>query len=301
MTSGPVVITGGTGFVGRHLVRGALDRGHSVRILTRHAGGARDLAAEGVELAAADVSDRASLTRAFAGASAVIHLVGIIQERGPNTFEAVHARGTENVVTAARIAGIQRLVHMSALGARAGATGAYHRTKWAGEEAVRGSGLDWTIHRPSVVYGPGDGFVSRLLDILRWSPLAPLPGDGGSRLQPVWIGDVAACFLQSLERPVTRGRTYELGGPRVWTLEALMDELMRASGRRRPKVRVPLALARAGAAVLERLLPNPPVTREQLAMLGEPNVCDTSAMRADFDVEMVDLPEGLDRMLRGGR
>jgi NADH dehydrogenase len=287
--------------VGRHLVRAALDRGLAVRVVSRRAGTALGPAAPGVETAAADVADRASLARAFAGASAVVHLVGIIQERGRNTFEAVHARGTENVVSAARAAGVRRLVHMSALGTRPGAATPYHRTKWAGEEAVRGSGLDWTIHRPSVVYGPGDGFVSRLLAILRWSPVAPVPGDGRSLLQPVWIGDVAACFLGSLERPVSRGRTYELGGPRPWTLDALMGELMRASGRRRLRVHVPLPLVRAGAAVMERLLPNPPVTRDQLAMLAEPNVCDTTAMRADFDVEMVDLPEGLRRMIGGGR
>jgi NADH dehydrogenase len=283
--------------VGRHLALAALDRGLAVRVLSRSAPAASDLSVRGVEAVAADVTDRAALTGAFAGASAVIHLVGIIQERGRNTFEAVHARGTENVVAAAHAAGVRRIVHMSALGARPGATTPYHRTKWAGEEAVRGSGLDWTIHRPSVVYGPGDGFVSRLLGILRWSPVAPVPGDGRSLLQPVWIGDVTACFLGALGRPVTVGRTYELGGPRRWTLEALMGELMRASGRRRPRVHVPLPLARAGAALAERILPDPPVTRDQLAMLAEPNVCDTTAMRADFDVEMVDLPDGLRRML----
>lgn len=292
-----IAITGGTGFVGSHIARRALGAGRRVRLVVRHPQGGSELERAGAEVVAGDVQDPTSLREAFAGVEAVVHLVGIIQERGVNTFDAVHHRGTVNVIEAMRSAGVRRLVHMSALGTRSDARSAYHRTKWLGEEAVRASGLDWTIHRPSIVYGKGDGFVTRFAGMIRRSPVLPVPGDGRNRLQPAWVGDVAACFLQSLDLPASVARTYELGGPRAYTLEEVLDLLMEAMGKRRPKVHVPLPLLRANAAVLERVLPAPPVTRDQLIMLEEDNVCDTSAMRRDFEVEMPALAEGLRRML----
>ena len=292
-----LAVTGGTGFIGSHIVARALAEGRAVRVLARRPEGAVPLAESGAEFAKADIQDPQSLAEGFRGAEAVIHLVGIIQERGRNTFEAVHHRGTVNVVTAAEAAGVRRLVHMSALGARAGAASAYHRTKWLGEEAVRASRLAWTIHRPSIVYGRGDGFLSRFLSILKLSPVLPIPGDGRNLLQPVWVEDVASCFLQGLDRSETAGRTFELGGPRPLTLEEILDRLMEAAELRRLKVHVPIRLLELNAALLEKILPNPPLTRDQLLMLREDNVCDTGPMRNAFDVEMPDLEEGLARVL----
>lgn len=292
-----IAITGGTGFIGSHLARSALAQGRHVRVVARDPEGAQELLGLGAEFATGDVQDADSLARAFEGAEAVIHLVGIIQEKGRNTFQAVHHRGAANAALAARRAGARKLVHMSALGTRADARSEYHRTKWLGEEAVRASGLDWTIHRPSIVYGRGDGFVSQFVSIIRKSPVLPVPGDGRNRMQPVGVGDVAACFLQSVDRDRTTGRTYELGGPRAYSLEEILDQILTALGKRRLKLHVPLPALRLNAAFLERLLPNPPVTRDQLLMLEEDNVCDTTAMRRDFDVEMPDLPEGLRRVL----
>jgi uncharacterized protein YbjT (DUF2867 family) len=292
-----ISITGGTGFIGSHLVRAALQGGRRVRVVARNPQGARELTRAGAEFVAADIQDVSSLERAFAGAEAVIHLVGIIQEKGRSTFEAIHHRGAANAVAAAATAGVTRFVHMSAIGARPNARSRYHRSKWLGEEAVRQSALEWTIHRPSIVYGKGDAFVSRFRAMSRVSPVVPVPGDGTNRLQPVWVGDVVACFLQSLDRAATVRRTYELGGPRPYTLDELIDLILRAAGRRRFKIHLPISFLRMNAAVLERILPNPPVTRDQLLMLQEDNVCDTAAMRAAFDVEMVDLPDGLARLL----
>jgi NADH dehydrogenase len=292
-----IAITGGTGFIGSQVARSALAEGLRVRVVARDAEGAQELLGLGAEFAPGDVQDADSLARAFEGAEAVVHLVGIIQEKGRNTFEAVHHRGAANAARAARRAGARKLVHMSALGTRPDARSEYHRTKWLGEEAVRASGIDWTIHRPSIVYGRGDGFVSQFVSIIRKSPVLPVPGDGRNRMQPVWVGDVAACFLQSVDRGRTTGRVYELGGPRAYTLDEILDQILAALGTRRLKLHVPLPALRLNAAVLERLLPTPPVTRDQLLMLEEDNVCDTTAMRRDFDVEMPDLPEGLRRAL----
>ena len=306
-----IVVTGGTGFVGSHITRAALASGRRVRVVARDPQRAQWLlkpAADAVsrsgspdpgpvDLARGDIQDRASLESAFRGMEAVIHLVGIIQERGRNTFEAVHHRGVVNVIEAARAAGVNRLVHMSALGTRPNARSEYHRTKWLGEEAVRQSGLDWTIHRPSIVYGKGDGFTTQFISLIRKSPVLPVPGDGLNRMQPVWVGDVASCFLQSLDRDATKGQVYELGGPRAYTLDEFLDRLLEARGKRRLKVHVPISVLRLNAAILERLLPAPPVTRDQLLMLEEDNTCDTTVMRHDFDVEMPDLREGLRRAL----
>lgn len=292
-----IAITGGTGFIGSHVTRTALAGGRRVRVLARDPQRAQGLLQLGAEVARGDIQDPESLTSAFRGVEAVVHLVGIIQEKDRNTFDAVHHQGTVHVVGAAKALGIRRLIHMSALGTRPNARSQYHRTKWLGEEAVRASGLDWTIHRPSIVYGRGDGFLTRFRSLIRSSPVLPVPGDGRNRMQPVWVGDVAACFLQCLDRAGTVGRTYELGGPRVYTLDEILDHLLDALGKRRLKLHVPLPVLRLNAAVLERLLPSPPVTRDQLLMLEEDNVCDTTAMRRDFDVEMPDLPEGLRKVL----
>jgi NADH dehydrogenase len=301
-----IVVTGGTGFIGSQVTRALLASGRRVRILARDPQRAQAFLKPGGEaagsgrtdqapadLARGDIQDRPSLEAAFRGMQAVIHLVGIIQEKGRNTFDAVHHRGVVNVVEAARAARVKRLVHMSALGTRPNARSEYHRTKWLGEEAVRKSGLDWTIHRPSIVYGKGDGFTTQFISLIRKSPVLPVPGDGKNRMQPVWVGDVASCFLQSLDRDATKGKVYELGGPRAYTLNEILDHLLETLGKRRLKVHVPLGVLRSSAAILERVLPAPPVTCDQLLMLEEDNVCDTTAMRRDFDVEMPDLREGL--------
>lgn len=293
-----LVVTGGSGFIGSRVARRASHGGRRVRVVSRKGELPQELRDADVEGARGDVQDRASLVRAFEGAEAVVHLVGIIVERRDATFEGVHHRGTENALDAAADAGIRRFVHMSALGTRPDAASRYHRTKWAAEEAVRRSGLDWTVHRPSVVYGRGDGFVSRFNRMLRFSPVVPVPGDGSSRLQPVPVEDVATAFVQSVDDPGTIGKTFTLCGPRPLTLDQVLDRLMETTGRRRPRWHVPLRLLEANAAVLEKLLPVPPLTRDQLRMLREDNVGDPSAMRETFDVELPEFEEGLRRMLR---
>ena len=220
-----VLVTGGTGFVGRSVVAALLRRGHQVRCLVR-SGSAHRLADQpGATAVPGDVTDPGSLPAALAGSEVLVHLVGIIRERPGHgvTFDRLHTDATRNVAAAARGSDIRRVIHMSALGTQSEARSRYHQTKWAAEQALRESGLDWTIFRPSVIFGPGDGFVSLLARLVRWFPVVPVIGDGRNRFQPVAVGDVAESFARAVERPRTAGAVFEVGGPaptrstRSWT------------------------------------------------------------------------------------
>src|SRR5437867_2453141 len=196
-----VLVTGATGFVGREILRQLHLAGHHSRILARRPESARvqQLASRyEAEVHPGDVLQPATLAGAPSGREAVIHLVGIISELGENTFENVHTRGTQNVVTAAQRAAVKRFVLMSALGTRPSARSRYHRSKWAAEELVRQSGLECAIFRPSVIYGPEDMFVNLLAKMARWSPVLPVMGSGRGKLQPVSVEAVAACFVKAL-------------------------------------------------------------------------------------------------------
>ena len=246
-----VVVTGGTGFVGRELVTQLALAGYQIDLLTRHPRheAAVKLARRtGAHIVSGDVFDRSSLD-AFQGAGAIIHLVGIISESRRNTFENAHVRATENVVAAARAAGVSRFLHMSALGTRPDAVSRYHQTKWQAEQIVRNSGLDWTIFRPSIIYGPGDQFVNRFTRIARWSPVVPVLGRG--TFQPIPVREVAWCFVRALDQPASIGKTFDLVGPEVLTMAEILKAILATAGRRRLLVRVPLLAARLLARLLE--------------------------------------------------
>jgi uncharacterized protein YbjT (DUF2867 family) len=294
-----VFVTGATGFVGHALLQRLCAAGHIVRCLVRR-GSEADLRGQGaIARIEGDILTRRGLEEGMAGCDAVIHLVGIIREhRATNvTFERVHTEGTRNVLGAAKAAGIRRYVHMSALGTRQGAASRYHRTKWAAEEAVRASELDWTIFRPSIIYGKGDGFVTMLASMVRRSPVVPVIGSGRQRLQPVPVEHVAAGFASALELPATVKQMYEVGGPQAVTMEELLDLIGRALGRRRVrKAHVPLGVMAPLARVLHPL-PGFPVTPDQLLMLGEDSVCDARPFYETFKLQPMPLAVGLERML----
>src|SRR5262245_20682399 len=251
-----VFVTGGTGFVGRAVVAALLAHGHRVRSLVRPGSEGRTSRRDGVEPVAGDVTRPEGLADAVGGADAVVHLVGIIREfpgRGI-TFERLHTRATENVLAAARQAGGGRFLHMSALGTGPHARSRYHQTKWAAEEAVRTSGLRWTIFRPSIIFGPGDGFVSLIAGLVRRLPIVPVIGDGRTRFQPVAVTDVGEAFARALDRPGTAGQTFDVGGPRVYTFDEIVDEVGAALGRRRiPKLHHPMGLMAPVVRALERV------------------------------------------------
>src|SRR2546430_3019752 len=212
-----VFVTGATGFVGRTVIQALRAEGYVVRCLVRR-GSEPDLrGVEAIERVEGDVLSRQTLEEGMAGCAAVVHLVGIIREHAPTntTFSRVHVQGTGNVVAAAASVGVRRYIHMSALGAREGARSRYHQTKWAAEEAVHACSLPWTIVRPSVIYGRGDGFVSLLVWVVRRLPVVPLIG--GGRLQPVPVEQVAQGVARALARPSAGEQTHQGGGARHGT------------------------------------------------------------------------------------
>jgi uncharacterized protein YbjT (DUF2867 family) len=274
-----VFLTGATGFVGKNMVRRLLAEGHVVRALVRDPQKSNQPAQAGVELVAGDVVEGTGLEVGLHGCDAVMHLVGIIVEKGKNTFEAVHHMGTRNVVEAAKRAGIRRFIQMSALGVRADGPTAYQTTKWRGEEEVRKSGIPYCILRPSLIFGPGDGFVTQMMETMRTAPLfRPVPGNGSPRFRPIFIDDVTACFARALTAEAATNQTIELGGADELPLNQVLAEIARCAGIRKPAVNIPMPLMFAGAYFAQTLLKNPPVTVGQLRMLREGSTCDIRPM-----------------------
>ena len=287
-----VLLTGATGYVGSYVLRELLTHGHTPRCLVR--GPADDLAVQDdrIEIATGDVTDPASLDDAFSGCDAVIHLVGIIEETRSKgvTFERLHVNGTRNVVEAAQAAGINRFIHMSANGARAEDATDYQRTKWEAEQIVTDAGFDhWTIFRPALLFGEPDPgrpeFSSRLLqDLVRPFPVLPVFGDGQYELQPVHVTEVASAFVQALTTDAAHEQTYVAAGPDRFPYVEVLDRIARGAGLApKPKVHVPLSLARLGVYTAGRvgLLPISPA---QFEMLVEGNTGDETAFYRDFDL-----------------
>ena len=282
-----VFLTGATGFVGGHLLKRLLPEGHTVRALVRDPVRAK-LPVSQVELVQGDIVDGVGLDSGMKGCDAVINLVGIIVETGKSTFERVHHIGTRNVVEAAQRNKISRFIQMSALGVRAEGVSEYQTTKWKGEDSVRQSGIPYCILRPSLIFGPGSGFVTEMLDIMRKAPLfRPVPGDGKPRLRPIFVEDVAACFAQALTNPAATNKTIELCGGEELSLDEALQEIADCAGIRKRAIHVPMALMFAGAAVAQTVLSRPPVTVGQLKMLKEGSTCDIGPMVQTFGITPV--------------
>jgi NADH dehydrogenase len=300
-----VFVTGATGFVGREIVRQLREAGHSIRVLARHRHSPQvqeTISRWGAEVHPGNVLETASLEGALSGMEAVVHLVGIIAEVGESTFERVHADGTRNILAAAQQAGVRRFIHMSALGTRPNAAARYHQSKWAAEELVRRSGLEFTIFRPSLIYGPGDRFINLFARIARRSPVVPLLGSPRATFQPVAVEAVAAAFVRSLGEPKSVGQTYDLCGPEALTLAEIVDQILAVRHWKRLKLHVPVGLARCQAACLEfvfrRLLGKaPPLSRDQLVMLQEDNVGDPRPADELLGLKHVPLRPGIVKYL----
>ena len=254
------------------------------------------LAAWGAELTIGDVTDPASLRAACEGVTTVVHLVAIIRGR-PADFERVMAEGTRNVVAAAQDAGVRRFVLASALGLEERSKGAvpYFAAKWEMERAVRESGLDHVIFRPSFVFGRDGGALPTFIRLARFAPVTPIVGPGTQRLQPIWVEDVAEYYAQAVDLQAAGGRTFEIGGPDTVTWNEFWDRLKRTLGAHRPSIHVPFRVMRLQALLTERL-PGAPVTRDQLTMLelGD-NVVTTTDAVDTFGLELVPLDEQLRR------
>ena len=301
-----IFITGGTGFVGREIVRQLREEGRTIRLLVRNPNSERlqDIPVRsGVEMHVGNVLDAASLRGALEGMHAVIHLVGIISEMGESTFENVHDAGTQNILAATREAGIERFIYMSALGVRPESVSRYHQSKWAAEEAVRQSDLDYTLFRPSLIYGPDDQFVNLFARISRYSPVIPVLADARFHFQPVPVETVARAFVCSVAEPRSISETYDLCGPEALTLSQMVDEICRVLGRKRLKLQLPLSISRRQAAFLEFIYPRvfkkpAPLNRDQLIMLHEENRGNPQPANELFGLESTPFRAGLERFLK---
>jgi uncharacterized protein YbjT (DUF2867 family) len=267
-----VLVLGGTGFVGSHLVPRLVSAGLRVTIPTRRRDNARHLfMLPTVTVVEADVHDPVALSRLAASADAVINLVGIINEGPRQTFARNHVELPRSVIAACKAAGVRRLLHMSGLNAYPNGPSRYLQTKGEAEAAVMASDLDWTIFRPSVIFGRGDSFLTMFAKLVRALPVVPL-GSAGARFQPVHVGDVAHCFVQALSDDRTIGQRYDLCGPRVYTLRELVAYVGEVSGAVRPIVPLGAGLSRLQATVLENL-PGKVMSRDNLASMTLDNVC----------------------------
>ena len=290
-----VLVTGASGFVGTHLTRHLVSCGHRVVALSRSGSVPHH---EGVTPVRGDVSTGEGLHAALRDIDAVIHLVGIIREQGNGaTFERVHVRGTRNMLQAAEGAAVRRFVHMSALGARPGSQSRYYETKAQAETLVKDSGLHWTIHRPSIIFGEGDDFFSGNLKTLVTSyPIIPQVGDGHYPFRPIWVGDVARAFEQSLARRDTEQAVFDLVGPTEYTFRELLELMKSTLGIKKPVVPVPVSFMQLGTPLLQ-LLPKPPITNDELVMLLNGSTVERATEQGVFDLEMVELPEKLPQIL----
>ena len=312
---GLVTVFGGSGFVGGQVVRALAKRGLRIRVAVRNPGSGYKLRMLGdvgqIEVVQANIRMPASLTRALEGAESCINLVAVMHERGRQKFQSVHAMGARNIAEAAKTAGVTRLVHVSAIGADADSKSKYASTKAMGEAAVREVMPSTTILRPSIVFGPEDDFFNRFARMACASPVLPLIGGGHTRFQPVFVGDVANAVAACLLDAATAGKTYELGGPGVFTFKALMEQLCEEIGRKPFLVPVPFEIASliglGGDLVNLQPFPiAPPLTSDQVILLRKDNVVAPGALTlADLGVAPTAiepiLPTYLYRYRRGGQ
>ena len=309
VTGGTATVFGGAGFIGRYIVKRLAARGFVVRVAGRDPERALALKPMGVPgqivPIRAPVTEPRAVAAAVAGASVVVNCVGILFETTRARFTAIQGEAPGTIGRAAAEAGAQRLVHLSAIGADADSPSLYARTKAAGEAAVRAAFPAATILRPSIVFGPEDGFFNRFGALARLLPVLPVYGGGRTLFQPVYVGDVADAVMAAIDRPEAMGRTYELGGPRTYTFRALIDYILTETGRRRLVLDLPFAVGEVQARLFE-LLPTPPLTRDQLLLLRRDNVVSPGALTlADLGitpkaVEAI-VPAYLARFRPGGK
>ncbi|MGC7404765.1 complex I NDUFA9 subunit family protein [Pandoraea pneumonica] len=288
-----VCVVGGTGFIGGHLVARLVSSGHAVRLPTRRVEAAKALGVlPGVELVECDVHDPRALERVIAGSDAVINLVGVLHsDRGTpygRAFARAHVELPRKIAQACSDRGISRLLHMSALGADSNGPSMYQRSKGDGEKAIRETGIPVTIFRPSVVFGPGDNFLNTFARLQRRLPVVPL-ASAKARFQPIYVIDVAQAFAGALDNDATLGKTYELGGPQVYTLEELVRFAGAVCGCERPILPLTEGAARLQAAVFEKLPGDPVITRDNLDSMRVDNV-----MTGPLAPELNLTPNGLE-------
>ena len=301
-----ILLTGATGFVGGNLLKEMLNQGFKVRCLVRNPSKAEAIKQAGVELVQGDVTDRDSIAKALEDGKveAAVHLVGILAETKNTTFKVIHTEGTRNMVEACKQKNVKRFIHISALGTRENARSEYHKTKWEAEEIIRHSGLEYTIFRPSVLFGKEDKFANLFANIIKISPFIMIPGNGKNKMQTVSVKDLVKAMTMAIN-PHTNdfgvgvkdskhiNKVYEIAGPEKLAFNKIIDTICRVLGRTRLKIHIPMSLMRPGALIAECIFPKPPITRDQLLMLEEDNVTDNNALETVFGIKPVGFEEGI--------
>jgi uncharacterized protein YbjT (DUF2867 family) len=297
-----IVVFGGSGFIGRYVIKALAQRGKRIRVAMRRPHLGQDLRVLGgvgqIQIIQANVRYPESIARALDGADGVVNLVGTLYEKGAQTYFNLHAEGAAAIAAAADRHEIDRFVQVSAIGAAANAKARYARTKAEGEEAVRISVPSAVIVRPSIVFGPEDDFFNRFADMAKSAPFLPLIGFGKTRFQPVFVADLAEAIANALDSRASRGKTFEIGGPRVYTFKQLLQFILKTIARRRPLIPLPFFLAGPVALLLGagfRLTPlAPPLTADQVALLRKDNVVsDGAATIADLGVRELETVESI--------
>jgi NADH dehydrogenase len=293
-----VLVTGGTGFIGSAVVQALAARGgeREVRVLSRRASGPGP-AGVAATLVAGDVRDPVSLRRAAEGVDTVIHAVQfpnhpVENPRRGYTYEAIDGQGTVNLATACREAGVRRLLYVSGAGIRPGRTEPWFRAKATAEQAVRGFGGEWVIFRPSWIYGPRDRSLNKFVQLVRLLPVVPVIGSGQTRVQPVFVDDVARVIALAVDEPRASGQVFELGGPERLTMDEILRTVQRILGRRQPLVHAPAALVKLQASLLA-LLPNPPLSPAAVDFILMEETVDPRPAETLFGVSFRSLEDGL--------
>jgi uncharacterized protein YbjT (DUF2867 family) len=297
LRNGLICVLGGTGFLGRRIVRRLRDHGHTVRVASRHPERARfPIADERLQPIRADIEDESSLVAAFAGTQGVVNAVSLYVEHGTATFRSVHVEGAARVARQAHRAGVERLIHVSGIGADPGSDSPYIRSRGEGELAVKSAFRAATIVRPAVMFGPDDAFLNTTLTLLRKLPAFPMFGNGGTKLQPADVEDVAEAIVRAFgeRRPL-----YELGGPRIYAYEKLLRTIAQKAGLKPVLVPVPFLLWQALAWVAE-LLPNPPLSRNQVELMRIDTIVGSEPGFEALGISPRPLKDILDLILSGG-
>ena len=293
-----IFLTGSTGFVGKRILQDLLENKYQARCIVRQGSGQKFAQNKDIDIVLGDITDAGSLTGKLAGCDAVINLVGIIREFPGKgiTFEKLHYEGTANLVRAAREQGVRRFIQMSALGARREGKTQYQQTKFRAEECVRNSGLDYTIFRPSIVFGSGDKFVNLFAKMLKAQQFVPVVGNGRYQMQPVAVENVSMGFIKSIERQDAIGKTFDVGGPEKIEFDQIINSIGEVISAPPHKIHIPAFVMSTIAELLD-WLPSFPVTKEQIVMLLEGNICDEKPFFAHFGIKPIGFKEGISKYL----
>lgn len=285
-----IFIAGATGFIGSHLVDELLAKGHKLKCLVRSEKAKVSFSAKGIKVFQGDITMPETLKGVLQSEDFVIHLVGIIEEKEKFTFKAVHINGTSNLVNEAVNAGVRHFFYQSALGADKNSWSGYLSTKADAEDIVKNSRLKSTIFRPSLIIGPWDGFTKKITDMLRLSPVIPMPGKGKAKFQPIYIKDWLKCMGKVIDNPDNYLSTYEIGGPEHLAYREIVEKLSKAMGYSKPVMRIPMGLMKLAVSVFKSL----PVTSDQLRLLESDNICDADSVEKHFGFK----PVGYDNALK---